>query len=401
MNILFFDYWDKGLPVLINSLNYYKDKYLEKISMVHLDSFFRKDFVLYRNFQGIDIYDISFFKEKNLSEIIDLLKPTHIIITNLKLYERIICIIANKKEIPVIYFLHGNIGQIFLKDDFGTKYLSPFLKVISLLKNLRLIKKYFKIYQKFYYPEYVLNNKKDNLNSRKKKFLIFLLNKLKNRFYDFELVEFSEDYFIDCCIVYSNKDVEFLNSTKVNIREFQIKGNFELVTNINNLKNNWIPKNQILIVDDGFTSFNLYGFSPNKMKKIINEVILAFSNHVNYGEYEVVLKIKSQEPTNFESLGINCRIVRDEHIYKCIQESKLIIGTHSTALQYAIFDRKPILIMKWPEYSLVPDVYFQYGIGNLWIDKSLIPEVTICHDKYDKFIADFNLDGKTNLSLIN
>ncbi|MFN3666186.1 MAG: hypothetical protein ACK4S0_08510 [Sediminibacterium sp.] len=402
MHILFFDYWDKGLPVLKNSLSFFKNESVEKRSMVHLDSFFRKDFIPYQHVEGIDIYDISYFEGKNLSEIIDQLKPTDILITNLKLYERIISMIANRKKIPVYYFLHGNIGPIFAELSPRVKKIgSLFSKVSSIIRNLGLVNKYFKIYKKFYYPEYVKYNIFGTAFSRKRKFLAFLLNKVKNRFYDFEYIEFADDYFVDYCVVYSKKDVEFLNSTKVHICKYYIRGNLELVNNINEFRNKWSSKKQILIVDDGFTAYNLYGLTPDKMKSIVNQVILAFSQHPVYAVYEVVLKIKPQELTNFESMGINCRIVRNDPIYKCIQESELIIGTHSTALQYAIIDHKPLLLMKWAEYATVPDVYLQHGIGNQWTDKNQIPEIKINVEAYDKYIADYNLDGKINISVNN
>lgn len=402
MHILFFDYWDKGLPVLKNSLSFFKEESIEKRSMIHLDSFFRKNFTPYHHVDGIDIYDISYFEGKNLSEIMDFLKPTDILITNLKLYERIISIIANRKKIPVYYFLHGNIGPIFAEVPPGVKKKYRLnSKISSIIRNLGLISKYFKIYQKFYFPEYVKYNINGTATSRTIKFLIFLFNKVKNRFYDFENIEYTDDYFVDYCVVYSKKDLEFLNSTGVHICKYYIKGNLELLNNINEYRNMWSPKKQILIIDDGFTAYNLYGFTPDKMKGIINKVIFLFSQHHTYSSYEVVLKIKPQELTKFESLGFNCRIVRNDHIYKCIQESELVIGTHSTALQYAIIDYKPLLLMKWPEYEMVPDVYLQHGIGNQWAVKNHIPEIKIDVKAYDKYITDYNLDGKTNMLVSN
>jgi hypothetical protein len=126
-----------------------------------------------------------------------------------------------------------------------------------------------------------------------------------------------------------------------------------------------------------------------------------FKNDLRFNDYDVVFKIKPHENINFEELNLNCKVIRNENIYKTIQESEVIIGTFSTALKYAILEFKPILILNWKDFSNVPDLYLKYGIGNSWYDKNYLPELLIDKPAYNKFILDNNLIGKNNTSLLS
>lgn len=401
MHILFFDYWDKGLRVFKESLLYFKDENVNiKKTMVHLDSYFRSKDSIYDNIDDIDIYDISFFKQKNISEIIDHINPDIILITNIKLFERIICLNANVKNIPVYYFLHGNIGPIFNENKFKYFNLNKlFLKFKNVLSSLKLIFKYFKIYSELYYPSYVIYNRKETYFKRFIKFVYFSINKLKNRFYDFEYLEFPGDFFIDNAVIYSKADAIFLNKTGVNIKNYIIKGNLEIINSVKQYKNKWSEKYQIAIIDDGFTAYNLYNINPQKLVTAVNKIVECFSLNKQYKNYEVVFKIKPQEVTKFELLDLKCRVIRDQNIYQTIQESKIIIGTHSTALKFAILEFKPIIILNWPLFTEVPDVYLMHEIGNSWKDYKSIPTISINKFAYSRYISEYNLDGTHEITL--
>jgi hypothetical protein len=399
MHILFFDYWDKGLRVYKDALNYFQDEHSNnKKTMVHLDSYFRQKNSLYEIIDDIDIFDISFFKTNNISQLIDLLEPDIILITNIKLYERIICLNANKKNIPVYYFLHGNIGPIY-NNTKSNRSIKIFLNNIkNKIHSIKLITKYFKIYHKLYYPSYVIFNNQGNYFTRIFKFIFFSINKFKNRFYDFDYIEFPNDFYIDNALIYSREDAIFLNKTGVNIKNYIVQGNQELINNIKLFKNKWIEKSQIAIIDDGFTAYNLYNINPQKLVKALNDIVDLFSKHEQYNKFEIVFKIKPQEITKFELLDLKCRVIRDENVYQTIQESKLIIGTHSTALKFAILEYKPIIILNWPLFSEVPDVYLKNEIGNSWKEIKSLPTIFVNKQSYQKYILEYNLEGNQKIN---
>ena len=109
------------------------------------------------------------------------------------------------------------------------------------------------------------------------KFVYFSINKLKNRFYDFEYLEFPGDFFIDNAVIYSKADAIFLNKTGVNIKNYIIKGNLEIINSVKQYKNKWSEKYQIAIIDDGFTAYNLYNINPQKLVTAVNKIVECFS----------------------------------------------------------------------------------------------------------------------------
>jgi hypothetical protein len=401
MHILFFDHWDKGIRVFKDAILSFQEENQDiKMSMVHLDTFFRKKQTTFEVIDDINVYDISYFETNSISKIIDKINPDIIIITNVKLYERIICLNANKKSIPIYYFLHGNIGPIFKTiNDNSFKNLYFYLKLF--LQNLELITKYLKVYKNLYFPCYVIENNNGNYISRFFKFFIFSINKLKNRFHDWEFVEYSNDFFINYAVVYTIDDALYLKKTKVNIETFLIKGNLEIINNINKYKNIWKEKKQIVIIDDGFAYYNYYNLDTSKIIETVNHIVNIFKSSKKYYDYEIVFKIKPHEIINFETLKLNCKVIRTENIYKTIQESEIIIGTYSTALKYAIVENKPIFILNWSEFKSVPDLYLKYRIGISWNDKNYIPEKFIDTVAYKKYILDNNLYGTNNTTILS
>ena len=402
MHLLFFDHWDKGIRIFKDAiLSFQEEHQVTKMSMVHIDSFFRKKQSNFEVVDDINVFDISYFETNNISKIIDIVNPDIIIITNVKLYERIICLNANIKKIPIYYFLHGNIGPV-LKTTKNEKIIISILNIFrSFFANLDLVSKYFKVYKNLYFPCYVVHNSKGNFFLRFLKFFIFSIYKLKNRFYDWEFIEFSDDFKIDFGVVYTKDDAIYLTKTGVNIEKFLIKGNLEIINNIIRHKNAWKEKKQIAIIDDGFSYFNYYNLNTEKIIQTVNCIVQIFKNNLRFNDYDVVFKIKPHENINFEELNLNCKVIRNENIYKTIQESEVIIGTFSTALKYAILEFKPILILNWKDFSNVPDLYLKYGIGNSWYDKNYLPELLIDKPAYNKFILDNNLLGKNNTSLLS
>lgn len=395
MNILFFDYWPNGAHLIDVFLKNLPNINVTKKTLIHIDSFIRKNPHQFYLKDDIEIYDISYFKGENLSEIIDKFKPSIIFITNIKLFERIICLNANKKNIPVYYFIHGNIFQVTKK----VNLLNKICEITnSFYLNIKLIPRYTKIYYKFYYPQYIILRK--NLT----KFKIFLrlfsftFNKLINRFYDFDYIDFSSDFYIDKAFVYSFEDIKFLKSTKVQILNYHVCGNPELITKVNSYKNKWKVRKQILLIDDGFGFFNLYGLNHNTLSSLYKKIYETIRNDNKYKNYDFVLKIKSQEQIDYESLNFPFKVERNKDIYQCIQESELIIGTHSTAILFAIVENKPILILNSNEYKKVPDLYFKNGIGIHWDNLDKLPNTDqIDYNNYYNYISENNILGQKNI----
>lgn len=234
--------------------------------------------------------------------------------------------------------LKKDLSMLFLKNGI-VKYVD-FLKII--IRNFKLI-----------------NKKAAFLKQLFKRFFSIVSNPSKNLYQLYALQELRCDY----ALVFSKKDVDVFVSyhgyKNENVFTF---GYFSCIRKENTVKNEDKCHN-ILYISSGLAQCNFGGYNYEKesivYRKLINEICsdntkLIIRIHP-LDDYDRVKNMLSDSEDNFV-------ISQKESLEELVLNAKIILAEYTTALFYAIYYYKPVLILKH-YIKKYPFDYLQYGIG--------------------------------------
>lgn len=372
MKILYFDSWLRGIKHFLIF-----DKQLKEAGfqteLLHYASWNGDNVDTEVIIEGLLCKDVAYYKGKKLIDIIGEINPDVILGLNLYyLTDRNICAISKYYKIPYIYLSHGRLAS-----NTNDKIQENKKSLIKLYRT-----KIFKRFKKNFFhvfPDYIYTYRKSNGNiwNPMVKILKTIWNPVKNINYS----NYGEDLIANLCMVYSQKDKDFL----IKIRKFpeeiiKVIGNPEMDFYIdfmnNNNNNNNVNENIILYLDDGNV------FSGDMKKEEWYHFIEELESLAKEKLYQLWIKLhpktyKEIHKTFFEKHKSIKIFTNEVSLVELIYKSSFCVSMYSTTILYCLLLGKKVISPRWGVnrklLELYPDnvINYVYEKNNFWTDVNL------------------------------
>ncbi len=167
-------------------------------------------------------------------------------------------------------------------------------------------------------------------------------------------------------------------------------------------ENNFRYTDYYLYISSGLREAGVINITDEEEKRFLLEIYKAIKQ---IGEKIVIKLHPSEDIKKYESYFSaekNVILVKDINLKHVVRNSKLVIGDYSTALYYAIFLKKPIIILPNPFMEFLPYDFTKFGIGkkisiNNFADQIQNFNMVINTEAYQSFIAEMSLDRINNV----
>jgi len=347
----------------------------DKIEMVfvHFNSISNPGFKIQSKFNNLKCIDVKSYKTLNIKKVLNIEKPDIIItLTFMHIIDRIFITLGKIMKIHIIVFQHGNITieqpnyKKWKVKSISSKFIKYFWFILIYIRSLL-----------------------PYLNNRKLSFLIHLL-KSPNRYIQY--YSYFEDYDIVKVVLFGKYYEDFLMSLGFR------KGNmFNIGTPMteNGVNELVFNSNQyILYLSDNCALSTLYGWSKEKERKLLQ---LLEQSGKNTGKRVIYRPhpLQGQSHTNEICSGIDVVISYTDKVANLVKHSFLVVGKVSAALNEAIYQYKPILLLKENDNIRYRFDYATYDIGYQCDFKTIgeviekEEEIKVNKEIYDDFIEKF------------
>lgn len=348
--ILFIDPIDKGYRNFLR-LNYKFNECGYETLLVHATSFYHpnKDKEYLKD--GLLIRDISYYKTKLFRKVIELEKPSIILIVNLSfVLDRAIVNIAKEKNIKIVYLAHGSLTNPSefdkARENLDRKIKGNAKRIFS-KKNL-----------------YGLWNYIDSKKQKEKipTFVKLMKGIIAHPAQYLTLAKYDQELDADLMLVFENKDKKLL-AEKMNFPEKKIKvvGNPEITSFINLpiLEKKKFAR-EIGIQRDNYVVYLDDGLVANKIwtRDEWYSHLISIAKVLEKKQIQLVVKLHPRvnidEHSEFflENKNLIIPIV-DADFKNLLYHSKLVISHYSSTVVYALLFYKKIIVPKWTENSMV------------------------------------------------
>ncbi len=283
--------------------------------------------------RNYELFDISNMEYQKINNLLKEINPLGIVFYNfLSLFDVLMNRMAKKNNIHTLYMEHGILNEIH-----SVRY-----NILSIGGSM---KRYLKISLK--YLGFLMSYPAKIVSEIRLIFNIFLRKKFEQIKCD-SAIFYSKEAFLEM-----NKIFKF-SPDKVAFSGYPI---FDTKQEAR-LANNQVEKHFVLFIHQPVIMAKLTKIDYNEEFIFIikhAEILKPFS-------YKLVVQIHPRESLQMYQKGLfheNIEVIQERDMAKLVAKCSFVIGMYSTALFYAIYLNKPILITKYPEFKYDYTFYFK------------------------------------------
>lgn len=407
--IVYFDYWTVG----INNFKLFDTQLKNngfETKLIHLNSWKGIQCPEYEQINGIDCYDIKYYRTNLIHKVLKAEKPTAVVMLNVSfITDRTVILSCKKIGIKSVYLMHGSLTR----EDF----IEESIRLINQSfkrKRLQRALKHIKGTVLNYFNSIILYDKKYLFKSHAYKILWKTFTD-PGTYLHFPPSSF--DLIPDLALVYGIMDQEFYRKRFSNYNSvIKVVGNpdldkyFQEIENLSKDKDAFC-KAQNIPLDKPYVTYIEEGLVEDRIWE--NEQRIKFFQEINAICQEVGLNLviklhprtaKGPYRDSFDSLeGVT--VLTQVNFPKLIYFTEKCISHYSTTLVYPILLNKPILVPRWGNSAKILAIYtdkevtFVYSMNDF---KKLIKDSNLHYDR-NEYINNFVpfVDGKTSERIVN
>ena len=342
-------------------------------------------------FEIVNVTVIDLVKTRNIVKLIKEFELDYMIIFNPgQIFDVFITAICKESNTKTIYFQHG------LSLPFGSFNIKSIGQGKTMKDKLLSLRRY-----SYFYRSIVANL---FLLAEKRRFLKIILKRTYQVFFlhgRFNYPKYGlKEFHCDLGLVFGKKDKEYLVEKNGFRAEDVLIGGYPMLKAVDNKNGSGLPENYVLYISSGLLKSKVIPITTEDERLFYMGLA---KNAKNTGK-NIVLKLHPTEDLSLFQEYMrdfnNAFVYKDFNLSNLVANAEIVIGDYSTALFYAIWYRKPLILLRSEFFEKYPFDFVDYGIGEKVYNHDIEQYLTVAPKVdikcYNDFLLEFisNEDGR-------